>query len=727
MALDPGSSANSGAASLPDGVAPASASPSVKARWRSQLRRGEQEKKRSIDDINASGLVDNRSNHGRGGRGYMRHASTLRASRNDKVPPPFHARQQGSRPSYNTAAIASPARRNIRETLSPYNNNNNNNNGDTVDPNMMPTKKSRLEQLGGVGHDRSAADGHQRERWKPNPNMDSPPNTPQASSMLDHLGAEKSTNSRHAAGRNIEAAHGRPHPSGKLGVAARSKGKATTGKHGAPKDQLSTIQGSPNAIDPPEKRTLRSSDVTSASTRSELAAYFPDYEQLLSLEPMKKGQSGRTGVVPWPIAAIVQCSHSLSSYGHLDALSVDTSIVIKDDLQEPITLDKINSGEVPHKPPYLPNQQPEFLNPLLNLCNARIIDLQSSDSPRSEQTQSMNADDEEEQDPLPHEIYFKAHRRLERQEKRLRNIERDRAQHGKIQLDRLLNELYGHDWLRVMGITGVITEAERKLYELKRAFFIREISALVDKFGEWKEEEKRRKAGKEQHASFVGFADLEDGESNQGGCEPRGQLREGTEKSTNKEQGDGKSTTDPTPGSPAADFTQSNQEPKHSEEPAVRSKKPKVKLRFNLRGQDPSSSSLSASSTAAAATAQPPQPSPSRKRAKNIANTPPPPPPPPPPPTEPSRINPHSPQIPPPDETKPFKSFYANRHHRDAALGKIRRGRLRLAFGQPLVHFTADHDFELPQDILTPDAVRAAERRFRRARREMIANSGSGH
>ena len=101
-------------------------------------------------------------------------------------------------------------------------------------------------------------------------------------------------------------------------------------------------------------------------------------------------------------------------------------------------------------------------------------------------------------DPLTDAVYFKAHRRAERQEKQLRNIEKERAQHEKVQLERLLEGLQGHDWLRVMGING-ITESEKKLFEPKRDYFIKEVTVLIEKFRMWKEEEKRRKAAKEQN------------------------------------------------------------------------------------------------------------------------------------------------------------------------------------------------------------------------------------
>lgn len=101
-------------------------------------------------------------------------------------------------------------------------------------------------------------------------------------------------------------------------------------------------------------------------------------------------------------------------------------------------------------------------------------------------------------DALPDAVYFKAHRRAERQEKQLRNIEKERAQHERVQLERLLDGLKGHDWLRVMGISG-ITDSEKKIFEPKRDYFIQEVSTLIDKFKAWKEEEKRRKVEREQY------------------------------------------------------------------------------------------------------------------------------------------------------------------------------------------------------------------------------------
>lgn len=112
------------------------------------------------------------------------------------------------------------------------------------------------------------------------------------------------------------------------------------------------------------------------------------------------------------------------------------------------------------------------------------------------------------EDPLTDEMYHKAHRRAERGEKSHRNREKESAQHEKSQLERILEELKGHGWLKTMGISG-ITDSEKKVYEPKRTIFIQRVTALLDKFRAWKEEEKRRKYERERASSV----DEEEGEA----------------------------------------------------------------------------------------------------------------------------------------------------------------------------------------------------------------------
>ncbi|OAL07747.1 hypothetical protein IQ06DRAFT_289409 [Phaeosphaeriaceae sp. SRC1lsM3a] len=118
-------------------------------------------------------------------------------------------------------------------------------------------------------------------------------------------------------------------------------------------------------------------------------------------------------------------------------------------------------------------------------------------------------------DPLADAVFFTQHRRAERKEKQLRNIEKERAMHEKVQLERLLDGLQGPDWLKVMGITGV-TDGERKDWEPKRDYFVSEVEALVDKFRIWKEEEKRLRAEKEAALAAQEESDEEeDGEESE--------------------------------------------------------------------------------------------------------------------------------------------------------------------------------------------------------------------
>lgn len=102
-----------------------------------------------------------------------------------------------------------------------------------------------------------------------------------------------------------------------------------------------------------------------------------------------------------------------------------------------------------------------------------------------------------ESDPLPDSYYNIPHRRAERLEKSIRNSEKGRAQHERDQVVRLLDGLQGHDWLKVMGVSG-ITEGKKKEYEPARDHFIDGCQMILEKFRTWRDEEKRRKLEKER-------------------------------------------------------------------------------------------------------------------------------------------------------------------------------------------------------------------------------------
>ena len=232
--------------------------------------------------------------------------------------------------------------------------------------------------------------------------------------------------------------------------------------------------------------------------------------------------------------------------------------------------------------------------------------LKPPSSPTSYQTVRLNPTARVRGEALSDALFERAHHRAERQEKQLRNIEKERAQHEKVQLERLLEGLQGPDWLRVMGISGVV-EGERKRWEDKRLFFVREVRTLIRKFRLWKEEERRRKL--ERDAS--------------------------------------------------------------------------------IRGESEESASVSTDVDALAAL---------QLHTETLSATAP------------------EPPAPPPIE-QPFTSFFAKPHQRAAALEKTRRsGRTRFAFGQPLPDMD-EAEFQLPQEFITPQALKAGARSRRVQRR----------
>ena len=239
-----------------------------------------------------------------------------------------------------------------------------------------------------------------------------------------------------------------------------------------------------------DKRTLRSQD-DGPRLKSELAIYFNNYEDIIFDLPREP-----------------------------EFITVDTAIYITDDVPKQPKHEQTSPGKgakgskaassharktsvngIHHASPPQRSSSNHF-----NGSPSLSLDLISKTIPD-------NSDD-----PLTDEHFLKSHRRAERKEKQLRNIEKERAMHEKVQLERLLDGLQGHDWLKVLGITG-ITDGEAKKYESKRDYFIAEVQALVDKFKLWREQEKRQRLDKEAAAAAVEEADEEE-ESEEGSIGP---------------------------------------------------------------------------------------------------------------------------------------------------------------------------------------------------------------
>lgn len=270
--------------------------------------------------------------------------------------------------------------------------------------------------------------------------------------------------------------------------------------------------------------------------------------------------------------------------------------------------------------PAAPSTQPAVPpSPHSNVSNAKTIALTAIPS-----SSSNPADD-----TLPDSLYLKCHGRSERKEKQARNIEKERAQHEKENLERLLEGLQGPDWLRVMGVTG-ITEGEQKSWKPKRDYFIAEVFALVERFRTWKDEEKRMRQEKERAREEEDDEDEEEEDKN----------------------------------SVAS-----------SDLDASASRQLQIEAGLNPRSR------AKRKRTSAAP-------------AKDVKTPP------------------------------PMTSFYKAPHLRAQAMGETRTSRHMTAFGEPIPDFD-EMDFELPEDYITPEALRANARKRRRRNRELKDGASS--
>lgn len=264
------------------------------------------------------------------------------------------------------------------------------------------------------------------------------------------------------------------------------------------KHELDRLKPKPNDTKT-EGRKLRSQEAT--KFKSELAAYFPDYDEVIGNEEKQQRTCPRPlmqttfratiayAMTIW-IAPLLAPSFSVLM-NWIDLLNVDTPILITntstDATNNPI---QSNNAANPFQPPFnatgliKPRGYGDEL--FTSVWGAQVIDLSFLEP----QLKLQSPDD-----PLPDSLFVPVHKRAERVERSIRNTEKGRAQHEKDRIIHLLEGLQGHDWLRVMGVSGV-TETKKKEYQPARQYFIKGCQGILDKFRNWTLEEKRRKMEK---------------------------------------------------------------------------------------------------------------------------------------------------------------------------------------------------------------------------------------
>ncbi|KAK8072026.1 hypothetical protein PG996_005374, partial [Apiospora saccharicola] len=405
----------------------------------------------------------------------------------------------------------------------------------------------------------------------------------------------------------------------------------------------------PNPTDattqPPKEqggRKLRSQEQT--RFKSELSAYFPDYDEVIGNDPKEQP----------------------------DVLNVDTPIVIVDSNTTPDAhasgvriLPSRHAASHTTKPgsqlahPYSTFASSNGNFPVKSYGDELYTNL--FDSEIVSDVFVQDDDDDDDEDPLADEHYEPAHRRAERLEKSIRNTERGRAQHERDQIVRLLNELQGHDWLRTMGVNGV-TESRKKTFEPARDHFIHGCQAILEKFRNWTQEEKRLKLERERA--------LAEREAGSEGSEEPSESEEDADEVGDSEQDDEMISADSDREIP--DSVSDGDPPDHSDVDASIAKQLHEEALARAKYAAPTGAR--------------------RSRAD---------------------LPPHPDFWEPPRE---FTSFFSKRHEREVALRKSRRGRVVMAWGHPIPEFEED-DFDLSEEYRDEDYMKSRARRKRRDKR----------
>ncbi|EFY95512.1 hypothetical protein X797_008232 [Metarhizium robertsii] len=384
-------------------------------------------------------------------------------------------------------------------------------------------------------------------------------------------------------------------------------------------------------------RKLRSQEAT--RFKSDLSAYFPDYDEVIGNDPKEQ---------------------------HL--LNLETPIVVVDSNPRRVITEAQRGGA------RVQQQSGIFEFPVRGYGDSLYTDV--FDSQRIDfkflETQQTNKNLD---DPLPDSLFEPSHKRAERLERSIRNSEKGRAQHEKDQIIRLLEGLQGHDWLRVMGVSGV-TETRKKSFEPARAHFVKGCQGILEKFRTWNLEEKRRKLEKEkvlqaeQEAALAQQEEVEQEEPLKAD-EIEDSAAEDDVDESDDNRGDTKMEHD------ADQVLEDTEEEVVTSQSDTSDASPAKQLRQEALAR----------SQLAAANA--------RKLKASLRSTPP-----------------KS-----ADAQKEFTSFFGKKYERDNALNRSRRiGRKVLAWGHPIPDLE-EADFVLPEEYRDEELLKSRARKKRRDKR----------
>ncbi|RKF59763.1 putative iq calmodulin-binding domain-containing protein [Erysiphe neolycopersici] len=210
-------------------------------------------------------------------------------------------------------------------------------------------------------------------------------------------------------------------------------------------ENINCLHSSSKNSEADHKWKLRSHD--SSRFKSELSIYFPEYDVVIGNKP--------------------EDDH---------VLNVDTPIVIFDSAK--------SSSQ--HS---LTEDNDDY--PLIEYPDSLFI--QFNDAEKVNFSDLLSPSDENSSRDLLCETYFNSlHKKPYRAEKTIRNTDKERAQHDRIKVTRLLEGLQGQDWFRLLGVHGV-PDSKKKEYEAARQYFIRGCELIVAKFQVWRDEEKRQR------------------------------------------------------------------------------------------------------------------------------------------------------------------------------------------------------------------------------------------